>query len=76
MTSVTCTKIGTDGTISAQMSFSGGQVTEGSQIIFQVLNVRNPHDTRSTSSFSNIQIFDSSATPLLLTSFTSTGPTV
>jgi hypothetical protein len=76
MTSVTCTKIGTDGTILAQMSFSGGLVTEGSQIIFQVLNVRNPHDTRLTSAFSNIQIFDSSPSPLLLSSFTTTGPTV
>ncbi len=51
-------------------------MTEGSQIIFQVLSVRNPHDTRLTSAFSNIQISDSSATPLLLASFTSTGPTV
>jgi hypothetical protein len=40
------------------------------------MNIRNPHDTRLTSPFSNIQVFDSSATPMLLTSFTSTGPTV
>ena len=67
---ISCTRVGTD-VIEFKMTFSTTDITAGTSVSFQITNVKNPPDTRITSSFSLIKITDSTGN-LQLTSFTGT----
>jgi hypothetical protein len=73
LTSVTCTKVGTNG-ISVKLTFSGGSNIASSPITFLINNVQNPPDTRVTDAFNSVMIKDS--TGLVLTQYSGTSVTV
>lgn len=67
---VACTKVGSD-VIQAKLTFSTTDISASTSVTFLVTNVKNPPDTRPSSSFTQIKITDSTNI-LQLTQFTGT----